>query len=1587
MKRTYLNFTAIFKILAISLFLLVTFTQTSSAAINGTINFQGKVVDKTTGTNVTDGDYDFIFRLYDAASGGTLLWTENHTSANDVTVTDGIFRVSLGSITSLSSVDFDSANLYLDITFNSEAFGSRVRFSAVPYAFNAEQVNGLSVTNNGGNTLNIAANKTFIVSNSLTLSGADSKAINFGSNNLTFSTSGDTTLTLPTSGTVTALGNTTTGSGSTLVLASNPSFAGITLSSGAITLAGSTGSGLCITGGSTATWGSCGSGGGTNYWNLVSGNGVSDGGYITPINSTADFLLGEQSTISAKFAFTGLSSLTNQTQASFSGQLIVMPNNGYSGKVGIGTINPSDELQVAGTARVYDLAAHNLLLSDSTTSILTAVRGFDGYTNFSGGIGTTGTQRITSTGNLVNIGSIQAGETLLTRGGTFATKVDYTGSDGARSVEVVDLNADGWKDLAVANYYTDNMSVFLNNGDGTFATKVDYSSGTGANPWELAVGDVNGDSMPDIITTNDDLDNFSLFLNNGDGTFATKVDYTTGDAPVGVVITDVNGDGKADVMITNRGVDNDVSVFINNGNGTFAPRVDYAAGTTPRNIAAGDLDGDGWTDLAVPNYGSDTLSVYINNGNGTFATKVDYATAANPINVVIADVDGDGQADIATSNYVGDNISVFINDGDGTFATKVDYTASNQTHGIAAGDVNGDGWMDLVVSNEGPSTAGVFINDKDGTFASQASYSTAADPSAIGVGDLDGDGKADLVTSNFTGDNISVFINQDSPMFFAQASTGYLGIGDSSPVALLSVGSGDLFQVDTSGNTTLQNQADLRFGDADGSNYVAFQAPTTVSSNVTWTLPSADSSGCLQSNGSGIISIASCGGGGGTDGMTITTFPSDGTWTKSNYTGLKFTQVIVTGSGGGGGGADGGDTSSEVAAGGGGAGGTTIEMFAAAALGTTEAVDIGTPGSGGAATNGGNGTAGGASSFGVTDTTANGGNLGEGVNNATLEMGVGGSGGAATTDGDVEIPGGAGGGGAASLEGANGGVGGASYWGGGGLGGSSSLQNACTAGSNGSAFGAGGGGAACEDQTTGAAGGNGTAGVVVTFNYTASSGDLAEWYETKDGVEAGDVVAISKENLEYDSRLGLQKISILEKASTNSEVVGVVSTSPFETIGGDILNNAKRPRPIALAGRVPVKITEANGKIKTGDLLAASNIPGIAKKATKAGITIGRAMEDSNCKEGQDCKVMVLVNTSYSTGALIKTALNEGGINTDQITSELDYGKILFAQMLQDKKDIVDSEISEINTDRIAAGLEVITPRVITEEILANFIKPVDQDIALQLSSDGSFIVKDETGLEAIKFDSSGNATFAGVVTADKIRANQIEGIEFIIASQSATADRIASITSELDKRLASSSAGAITQELSELSLFQRIRIKENAIVEGILTVVDSITVSNLIANNLSTFFGEVIFKGSVFFEERPTFNKDTAGIAVIKKDSNRVEIKFDKEYKEIPVINATLMLNEYKNDVDSVEDTRELEEKLFLQDYSYAVINKSNKGFTIVLNKKAVEDVEFSWFAVSIKQSPLSLGEKIKEFIITPNLSSNIPATSSPEVEEGGGS
>lgn len=89
------------------------------------------------------------------------------------------------------------------------------------------------------------------------------------------------------------------------------------------------------------------------------------------------------------------------------------------------------------------------------------------------------------------------------------------------------------------------------------------------------------------------------------------------------------------------------------------------------------------------------------------------------------------------------------------------------------------------------------------------------------------------------------------------------------------------------GDVLLDNRADLRFGEAtaNGTNWVAFQAPANITSNVTWTLPATDATvagHALKSDAAGTLSWGTAGGAAGAGGDDV--FYENGQTVTTNYT-------------------------------------------------------------------------------------------------------------------------------------------------------------------------------------------------------------------------------------------------------------------------------------------------------------------------------------------------------------------------------------------------------------------------------------------------------------------------------------------------------------------------------------------------------------------------------------------------------------------------------------------------------------------------------------------------------------------------------
>jgi len=132
--------------------------------------------------------------------------------------------------------------------------------------------------------------------------------------------------------------------------------------------------------------------------------------------------------------------------------------------------------------------------------------------------------------------------------------------DSPFGVAVGDFNRDGNPDLVIinspsitsSNVGSDGLTILLGDGTGKFKPMQGSPFSTGKAPSRVATGDLNGDGFWDIAVANYRSNTVSVFLMNKNGVAST---YTipAGRYPDGVAIADLDGDGKNDIAVTNSG--------------------------------------------------------------------------------------------------------------------------------------------------------------------------------------------------------------------------------------------------------------------------------------------------------------------------------------------------------------------------------------------------------------------------------------------------------------------------------------------------------------------------------------------------------------------------------------------------------------------------------------------------------------------------------------------------------------------------------------------------------------------------------------------------------------------------------------------------------------------------------------------------------------------------------------------------------------------------------------------------------------------------------------------------------------------------
>ena len=587
----------------------------------------------------------------------------------------------------------------------------------------------------------------------------------------------------------------------------------------------------------------------------ITGGNLTTGGDVTTVTVTASGAIAGSTTITA----TGNVAGGNLTTAN---------------AMDSATINTTGEATLA-SAIVSDLTSGRVVLAGTAGAIEDSGNfTFDGSTAAVTGAITASTT-ITATGNVaggnITTGGAMEATGLISSGSTITATGNVAGGNLTTAGQVAADNADITNGITAGTTITATGNVA--GGNITTGGKVDATgaiTGATVTGGNITLNTDSIDSAGTAITLNTDSSDVDIVIENSAGNA-----YVKADAGTSTVVVGENGTQTTGVTFKVESTNSQMIPV-----GTTAQRPTGVTGMIRFNTSLDQFefyDSNSWTtagsDFTV--IGSQTFS----GDNSTVAfTLSDAQTTASCI------VSINGVVQLPTTAYgvssttltfteaplAGDVIEVrkITTTSTITSLASADVTSIIETQD--GGDVNVKGniipsanvtydlgstterWNDLylagnsivlgsvVIKNTGGNAIGFFGPDGTTPGVIDANVEIAGDSIQNGTSLVD-----------FSGTNGDVQLTAGGTQSLTVISTGANVVGD------------------------FATTGDVRFLDSDNSNYVGFQAPTTVSSDLVWTLPSADagvSGYALVSDGAGTLSFAAAGATVSADTSTDTDF-------------------------------------------------------------------------------------------------------------------------------------------------------------------------------------------------------------------------------------------------------------------------------------------------------------------------------------------------------------------------------------------------------------------------------------------------------------------------------------------------------------------------------------------------------------------------------------------------------------------------------------------------------------------------------------------------------------------------------------------
>lgn len=328
---------------------------------------------------------------------------------------------------------------------------------------------------------------------------------------------------------------------------------------------------------------------------------------------------------------------------------------------------------------------------------------------------------LNSRGGIVNVDNLYTQELVVS---LQDNPLDITGGD---------LNGDGQLDLVVSHYTVNTITLLINQTNGgSLPSMQTQVLQTTERPFSSVVADFNGDGWQDIAVAGFGSDEVAVHLNDGNGVFSAFQTYAVGQAASDIVARDMTNDGFVDLVVASTG-DQQIDILVNDRSGVFTLGQSIDLGFTPASISAFDFQGvtagafgDTWADLLVTAQDTALVTVFEHLGNPVtldfLREDIAVPLLSQAFAHVLADVDvmpdgalgPDADLDVLITQFSTNELRLLLNQGAGLFLEGQALGGNNVGDaplGITAGDFERDGDVDVAFVSATGNQVRVLFND------------------------------------------------------------------------------------------------------------------------------------------------------------------------------------------------------------------------------------------------------------------------------------------------------------------------------------------------------------------------------------------------------------------------------------------------------------------------------------------------------------------------------------------------------------------------------------------------------------------------------------------------------------------------------------------------------------------------------------------------------------------------------------------------------------------------------------------------------------------------------------------------------------